>query len=169
MPPLPPRWSSIIRFLHLAVIVAMAGAFAMLALKGFFPRGERLVVWIWHFGFGASVLMLALPRLVLRLSSPPPHAWTGGFVGVMAKGMTFVLYVLMLMVPISGLLASPEKMSSPVLFGFLPLPLETGTVSDMAAEFHEGAAWTLGILVAGHVFMAVAHGIKDRVFWRRMF
>ena len=78
---------------------------------------------------------------------------------------TIWVYVLMLIIPISGWLMSSAKGVQTVWFGVLPLPDLIGkdkALGHLLEEVHETLSWTLVTLIAGHVLASLKHHFIDR-------
>jgi len=95
---------------------------------------------------GASVLLLALLRLAWRMATPlPPWAPTlTHFERRYEHRVEQVLYVLMLAIPISGVLAAMADGKDVVFFGAIELPpliSEDSHLDDLTVGFHIAAIW----------------------------
>ena len=58
--------------IHWLVFLLVAGAYAAMELRGFFPRSARPVINMIHVSCGISVLVLMVARLLIRLKRPAP-------------------------------------------------------------------------------------------------
>lgn len=140
--------------------------FGMLAL-GFYMTGlslspQKLQLYSWHKWAGVTIFMLALFRLAWRLSHRPPAlpSGTGRLASLAAHGAHWVLYLLMLAIPLSGWLMSSAKGFQTVWFGIVPLPdlLERNReLGNVLAQVHGTLNWLFVALLAGHILAALMH------------
>jgi cytochrome b561 len=113
---------------------------------------EKLQYYSWHKWAGVSVFALVWVRLAWRLLNPPPPFANAmpRHVQLLAHAGHAALYVLMVIIPLSGWLMSSAKGVQTVWFGHL---LE---------EVHGLLNWALMLLIAGHVSAALKHHLIDR-------
>jgi cytochrome b561 len=138
----------------------------------------RLKAYNYHKWVGVTVLALALLRLVWRLTHPAPSLekmprWQQ----IAAHGGHGLLYLLMLVVPISGWIYSNASGFPVVYLGKLPLPNLVGrdkAMADLWHEVHEVLATVLVVTVVLHLLAALQHHFlhKDNTLrrmltWRR--
>lgn len=150
----------------------MALVFACLITLGFVMTDmplspEKLQYYSWHKWAGVSVFMLAWLRLAWRVLNPPPT-----YPQTMSRLMQYfahlghaALYVLMIVIPVSGWLLSSAKGVQTVWFGVLPLPdlLERDKeLGHILHEVHETLNYVLLFMLSGHVIAALKHHIVDR-------
>lgn len=100
----------------------------------------QMNVWVWaHIIAGIAVLVFVLWRLVLRITRGAPEAPAASALMMQAaKWGHWALYAVMLLAPISGLLAWYGGVAT-------------------AAEVHELFKPVLIVLIAGHVVAALYH------------
>jgi cytochrome b561 len=82
-----------------------------------------------------------------------------------AEGTHHLLYLLMVLVPLSGWLMSSAKGFQTVYFGVLPLPDLVGKdkeLGDLLKEAHEALNLALLVLVGLHVAGALKHHLIDK-------
>lgn len=134
------------------------------------PAGPTLLAIHMSLGLTAGALIAA--RLAWRLSHPPflPPRIGAGWQERAARATHHALYVLMVLMPVTGYLGASLGERRVAWFG-LPLP-EWATRSDAWKEqlfaAHSVIAWALVATVALHVLAALKHLLVDRdtVFWR---
>ena len=139
---------------------------------------QRLKVYNYHKWLGVTVLALALLRLVVRIARPPPAPppmapWQR----LAARGGHWMLYVLMLVVPLAGWVYSNAAGYPVVYLGKLPLPNLVGPDKGLAAlwvEIHGSLAAALAVVAGLHVLAALQHHFIARdntmrrmLTWRR--
>ncbi len=142
----------------------------------------RFTLTQWHKSFGIAVLLLALARIVWRLGHRPPVLPNSatGFERVASHATHLAMYVLMVVIPVSGWVmvsVSPLSLKTE-LFGVIPLP-HIGFLTDMAnresmaarsVDAHMWLANTLLVLVLLHVAAAFFHQFfkKDELISRML-
>lgn len=120
-----------------------------------------------HKAFGILVLLVALLRLCWRLIDPPPpylptiHPHEKR----LAKVTMGLMYLLFMLVPVAGYLASTARGAGIDMFGLFEipalLPAEKGR-EDSAGEMHELLAFTLLCLIVLHIAGALKHRLIDK-------
>jgi len=82
-----------------------------------------------------------------------------------AQWAHYLLYFLMLAVPVSGWLMSSAKGFQTVWFGILPLPdllPKSKVLGEQLLLVHKGLNFFMALVVAGHVLAALKHHYFDR-------
>ncbi len=161
------RYDAVSRSLHWWIATM---AFAQLAMGKFFEvePGEEGSLFGWHSALGLLVLILMVARVGWRLShaAPPPPASMPRWQQKVAASMHGLLYVLLIVLPLSGwLLASVEGDAISFLGWFdLPaLPVPGGEQSeDFIEETHEVLGNVLLVLAGLHVLGGLKHHFVDR-------
>lgn len=149
--------------LHWLMLVLVAAAYATMEFKSAFPKGSegRAMLALWHYGLGLSVFGLVWLRLLVRLAGdepaiePPLPAWQARA----ARAMHWVLYALMIGLPLFGWLAISAK-GTPVAFFGMALPALVGedkALAKVLKEIHEAAATAGYGLVGLHAAAALLH------------
>ena len=96
-----------------------------------------------HIIVGIIILALVVWRIVLRFTNTAPPEPKGGLIGFAAKAMQWVLYAVLVILPVSGLIAW------------------FGGVHD-AGDVHE-TMFTLGLMLVGlHIIAALVH----QFYWK---
>lgn len=131
---------------------------------------EKLQAAGMHKSFGAILLTLILLRLVWRLINETPSLPDGTTTSqaVLAKGMHWLLYVLMFAQPLSGILMSQAAGFPVSFFGLFDFPVFLDKAPAMAEIFRtmHGIVWILLVIAsAGHAGAAMHHHFfkKDNV------
>lgn len=156
MPETSDRYSVSVIVIHWLTALLVLGAWLT-------AEGGRKVVAnppLLHFALGLSVLVLVLPRLVLRLAGATPEGGRQhGWLAAAAKAGHVLLYMLLIALPITGWYAASRLGVSVSFFG-LPLPALTAPVQGrpgLIAELHENAGTIILILACLHALMAMWH------------
>jgi cytochrome b561 len=140
--------------------------FGLLAL-GFYMSDlplspEKLQYYAWHKWAGVSLFALVWVRLAWRVTHRPPALADSLSARLQwaAHAGHFLLYALMIAIPLSGWLMSSAKGFQTVWFGILPLPDLIGkdkALGESLAELHEALNMGLLLLIAGHAAAALFH------------
>ncbi len=160
------RWGPVSQFLHWLIMLLILGlAIVGLSLDSL-PKSPRYF-WVYdlHKSFGLTVLALVVLRLAWRLyaGSPRPVAGTPAWQGAIASLTHWLLYGLILAMPLSGWLYDSASGLRPLKwFGLAEVPKLTAPdpgLRDLAHGAHEWLFWVLVALVALHVGAAFYHHI----------
>lgn len=124
------------------------------------PR--KLQVYNWHKWVGVTVLGLAVVRLIWRFThrSPPLAATTPRWQRAAARGGHALLYLLMLVMPLTGWIYSNLTGYPVVYLGKIPLPDLVERNRELAEtwlEVHATLGVVLAVVIAGHVAAAFYH------------
>ncbi len=126
----------------------------------------KLKLFSYHKWIGVTVFILALVRISWRgIHHPPPlpaslPSWERFF----AQSVHYLLYLLILAIPMSGWLMSSAKGIQTVYLGILPLPdlvPKDKVLGDALLEVHESLNYTMLALVVAHVAGAFKHHFMD--------
>lgn len=129
----------------------------------------------WHKSFGVVVLFLAIFRIIWWFSNPAPHLPThmGKLQRVAARVSHSGLYLLLLLMPISGWLMSSAKGIPVSVFGWFILPSVVApnkVLGALLGELHELIAWGMLSVIILHITAALLHHFyyKDTVLTRML-
>ncbi|WP_374244179.1 cytochrome b [Zoogloea sp.] len=126
----------------------------------------KLKLYSYHKWIGITVLLLFVPRLLWRVTHRPPAALPmPAWQHRIAEATHHLLYLLMVLVPLSGWLMSSAKGFQTVYFGVLPLPdlvAKNDDLGHLLKEVHEALNFGLLLLVGLHVAGALKHHLIDR-------
>lgn len=165
-------WGSVAKGLHWLIAILIL---AMLAI-GFYAaevvglRSPEGFQWIQrHKSLGILVLAVVLVRILWRLQGTVPalpghvQSWER----VAARGVHFLLYFLMLAMPLTGwaVVSTSSSGLKTEIFGLFTLPHLLGpdkVLHGLFEEVHELLAFTLLAVVAVHVAAALKHHFIDR-------
>ncbi len=156
----------VLHWLMAVLIITLLGV--GIYMVDFLPKDSpsRLTIYSLHKSVGVMVLILVLVRLTNRLlKSPPPlPASLPQWEIILAKVGHFGLYILMILVPLSGYLMS-NSFGFPVKFFTIEMPRIIAANPERGkffSEAHEILAFTLLALVVVHVLAAIKHHYFDR-------
>jgi cytochrome b561 len=127
----------------------------------------KLQLYSYHKWIGITILLLAILRVTWRLSHQPPAlpASLPRWQQVATHAVHHSLYLLLILIPLSGWLMSSAKGFQTVWFGILPLPdlvAKDKALGDFFQELHEVLNFALLGLVSIHILAALKHHFIDR-------
>lgn len=171
-----PRYTRTAIFLHWLIALGLFGTFAL----GFYMEGlplspAKLKLYAWHKWAGMSLLVFIVVRLAWRLSHPAPELppTMGPAARLAAQAGHWLLYALMLAIPLSGWLMSSAQGFTVVWFGVVSLPdlvAKNAALGEALRDVHVALNYTLLVAVVGHVAAALHHHFikKDTVMSRML-
>lgn len=171
-----PRYTRTAIFLHWLVALGLIGTFSV----GFYMEGlplspDKLKLYSWHKWAGMSLLVLVVVRLAWRMSHPAPELplTMKPMERLIAHAGHWLLYVLMLTIPLSGWLMSSAQGFQVVWFGVLPLPNlvpKSAALGELFTDVHVVLNYTMLVAVAGHIGAALQHHFikKDTILTRML-
>ena len=161
-------YTSTAKALHWLMAVHLFGLLAL----GFYMHDlplspEKLKLYSWHKWAGVTAFLLVWLRLAWRITHQPP-----ALPSQMARPMQlaahaghFLLYALMIVIPLSGWLMSSAKGFQTVWFGVLPIPdllAKNKELGDLLALAHKSLNLLFVAVIAGHIGAALKHHFIDR-------
>ena len=162
------RYTATAKTLHWAMAILIFGLLAL----GFYMHDlplspEKLKLYSWHKWAGVCAFLLVLVRLAWRAAHRPPPlpATMPAHLQFAAHAGHFLLYALMLAIPLSGWLMSSAKGFQTVWFGVLPIPDLVGKdkeLGDLLQTVHMVLNLVFAIAIAGHIGAALKHHFIDR-------
>jgi cytochrome b561 len=128
-----------------------------------------------HISLGLTATLLIALRVIWRLHQAPPEVPRGlpGWQRSAARTTHVLLYVLMLLMPLTGYLGTAFSGEAMSYFG-IPLPAWAARYDGLKEQLftaHSVVAWILVAMIAVHVLAALKHFFidKDTVFRRMWF
>jgi len=149
--------------LHWLTLALLAGVYACIELRGFYPRGSgaRQALAMWHEMLGLATFALVWVRLLFRAIGrtppiqPPPPRWQQRLAGV----VHLALYVFLIGMPLLGWLVLSTA-GKPVPFFGMELPALAATdtaLSHRLEEIHETIGTVGYYLIGLHAAAALFH------------
>jgi len=138
------------------------------------PSPQRNRVLFYHASIGILIFTLAAFRLGWRLTHQPPSLphRIPKLQQTAAHGLHWVLYLLILVQPISGYVHRMAGNHLVSFFGLFNLPVLIGKNEPLRLltdAIHDGGGIIIAVLVAGHIGAALKHRLMHRdVVMRRM-
>jgi len=127
----------------------------------------KLKLYSYHKWIGVTVFTLSLLRLLWRIRHQPPPLPSSitRWQQRAARIAHYLLYALLIAVPVSGWLMSSAKGVQTVWFGLLPLPdmvPRDKALGELLKVVHLGLNITLLTLVVVHLLAGLKHHFIDR-------
>lgn len=161
-------YSSLIVVLHWLMLLMIVATYAMMNLKGMYPRGShaREVMATWHYLLGMTVFALIWVRLVARTQgvTPEVNPPLPALQITLSKFVHWAIYALMIFLPVLGWLTVSAK-GGVIPFWGLELPALVDKNKEMAMLFKNihGSLATLGYFLVGlHAAAALFHHFFKR-------
>lgn len=154
--------------LHWLVAIAIVTTFSVGLYMSDLPLSPaKLKIYSWHKWAGVTIFLLVAFRLLWRLTHRPPALPAGipAWQQTAAEAAHWLLYALMIAVPLSGWLMSSAKGFQTVYFGVLPLPdllAKNKELGHTLETVHEALNFTMAGLVLAHAGAALKHHFIDR-------
>ena len=164
-----PRYTKTAMLLHWLVALLIIATFflglSMVAIPGFSPT--KLKYFSWHKWMGVTVLMLALLRVLWRVTHRPPAKLVSipDWQHSIAEGMHYLLYLLIFAVPLSGYLYSYAAGVPVVYLGIWQMPTPFAPDPELKATLktvHYVLTMTMAAAVVAHALAALKHHFIDR-------
>jgi cytochrome b561 len=168
-------WNTPAKFFHWLIAALIFAQIALgLAAVNWPLSPMKLNLFFWHKSIGMTVLLLVALRLLWRFTNPVPAlpadlpAWERHS----AHASHFLLYGVMIGLPVSGWVLSSASGVPFRIFGEIPLP-SIAAVDKEAAEFakhvHHAFVFLLVLLLIVHVGAALRHHyVKHNDVLKRM-
>ena len=170
------RYTATAIALHWLIFVSIACGFTLAVYMVDLPLSPaKLKYFSWHKWIGVTVFMLALVRVAWRLThrAPPHTAALPPWQRRAAAIMHGALYVLMLVIPLTGWIYSSAAGVPTVYLGVISLPdlvVKDKALAELMKSVHVTLNYTLLVLVVMHAAAALQHHffIRDNVLSRML-
>lgn len=128
---------------------------------------EKFQLYALHKSIGVTILAAVILRFFWRLYDGVPAAMQSHkpWEKKLSKTVHYVLYFLMLLMPLSGWLMSSAKGFPVSVYGLFNMPdliAKSQMFGDVLETIHSKAAWAIIILVGLHVAGALKHQFIDK-------
>ena len=172
---IPSRWADhpegyglVSRALHWGMALLIVWQFLTAVVRATAEHGALdAVLWGTHVSVGFTIGWLAILRGVwgfANLSRRPPHEGHPLMRWAATLGHV-ALYALLIAEPTLGMLRAFFKGRELVIYGFPVLmrgEARDATLGSLISEAHEFLGWSLFVLIAGHIAMALWHHLVRR-------
>jgi cytochrome b561 len=154
--------------LHWLIVLLIFAAFPLGLYMHDLPLSpNKLRLYSYHKWIGVTVFLLALIRVYWRSTHRPPLMpdtmlrWEK----IAAESVHYLLYVLILVIPVTGWVMSSAKGFQTVWFGVLPLPDLVGKDKELGKlleEVHAALNYCMLGIVVAHIGAALKHHFIQR-------
>ena len=165
---LPTRYTRMAVALHWIIFVTVLCGWALGQYMSGLPFSPQKLRYVsWHKWIGVSAFLITVLRLTWRAYRvPPPLPLTMNAVQRRAALMMHaILYLLLIVIPISGWLFSSASGVPTVYLGLVQLPdllHKDKALAGILRQVHSALNWALLLLVCGHALVALKHHFVDR-------
>jgi cytochrome b561 len=157
-------YGSLAKFLHWAIVLLIVPQYFLIEGAEEFAEGSREAAQLMdlHKSLGMLVLILALVRIAWKIMNRPHPAPIGEVVWQRkaAAAGHGILYLLILLQPLSGWVMSSAGEYPVSLFGWFAFPAIVGPNHDLheaLEEVHEVLFWLTVVVAAVHIAAALFH------------
>lgn len=157
------RWGSLSQFLHWLIVVLVVTQVALALVFKSLHRGPLLFILVnSHKSIGITILALMLIRVLWRWGSCVPDlpAALTAYERLVARGTHVALYVILLVMPLTGWLGSVAHGIPVRWFALVTLPdivAKNAALSKLMFMAHFWLAILLGVIVTVHIAAAIRH------------
>lgn len=164
------NWGAIAKLFHWLIALLVIGNLVLGYWSDDLPVSPRKVeAFYWHKTIGLTILWLAVLRLLWRFTNPAPMLPLDmpGWERALARTSHFLLYVLMIAMPISGWVINSAANFPLDLYGILRVPdlvadgPNEAAIEDAATLVHNWMFYVICVLLALHVAGALKHHVVD--------
>ncbi len=155
--------------LHWLIALLIAIAFALGLIMSDMPglTMTKLKYFSWHKWMGITIFMLVLARVAWRLTHPAPALAAGmpKWQRLAAAWMHRLLYLLIIVIPLTGYFYSLAAGVPVVYLGIIPLPVlieKNAFLKEVLGEIHSILNFSMAGLVGLHILGALKHQFVDR-------
>ncbi|TPP04634.1 cytochrome b [Rhizobium glycinendophyticum] len=165
------RYRPALRILHWIVAALVFLTWPLGLMIGFAKDEVKLDFYLVHESLGFLVLWIMLLRVGFRLTKPAPSRPAPPIERLAAGSVHGLLYLFLVLMPVSGFLATNAHGFPLKWFGLVTIWSPIGKSPDIAwtlSSIHEWSAWILLTLVALHIGAALFHHVvrRDETLYR---
>ena len=162
------RYTGVAKGLHwligLMILISLGVGLYMVDLK---LSPTKLQLYSWHKWAGVTIFALVLLRCLWRLTHMPPPlpADMPRWQRLIAESTHYILYALMIAIPLTGWLMSSARGFQTVYFGVLPIPdmlAKNKELGDTLNLVHRYLNYTMIAIIAAHIGAALKHHFIDK-------
>jgi cytochrome b561 len=173
---LPDSYDRVAKAFHWTIVALVITQFAIAWTMPDIFRGTKPIDLIaWHLSVGAAILFIALVRLAWRLTHPAPlpPSDLAPLLQTVSRTTHFLLYALLIVLPLMGWANASARGWSVRLFGAVPLPSLVAKDSPLGRQMgniHGMTAIIFLVVIRLHVAGALYHAIilRDRTLQRML-
>ncbi|MFN3506447.1 MAG: cytochrome b [Allorhizobium sp.] len=165
------RYAGRLRLLHWLIAGLVLATWPLGLMIGFVKNDVKLDFYLVHESLGFLVLWLMLLRIGVRLTSKAPLVEAPPLEKATAHLVHGLLYVFLIVMPVSGFLATNAHGFPLKWFGLITVWSPIGKEPEIAftlSAIHEWSAWILLALFALHFAAVIFHHVirRDRTLYR---
>lgn len=164
----PPRYTTVAIGLHWLIGLMMLTSVGLgLYMVELSLSPTKLRLFSWHKWAGVTIFTLVLIRCVWRLShaAPPLPEHMPRWQRAAAEVTHYLLYALMIAIPLSGWLMSSAKGFQTVYFGVIPIPDlldKNKELGESLTLVHKTLNYSMIGIVIAHAAAALKHHFIDK-------
>lgn len=167
------QWGLVSRILHWSSSLLIIGMLAVgFYMADYADPPFKYELYGYHKSLGVLLLFLIIFRFIWRLSQPVPglQPLAKPF-NFMMKASPYVLYFLMLAMPLSGIVMSQAGGHPISIFGWVEVPKiisKNQELSALANKTHDILGWVFVMIISLHLLAALFHQfiLKDDMISR---
>lgn len=165
------RYPAISRILHWIIAALVLATWPLGFVIEFIKKDWSMTFYMLHEGLGFLVLWLMLVRVGNKLLSTSPVSDAPKIEKVAANTVHGLLYVFLIVMPVSGFLATNAHGFPLKWFGLIDIWSPIGKspeIADSISAVHTFSAWALLVLFALHIGAVVMHHVirRDNTLYR---
>jgi cytochrome b561 len=170
-------YGAVPQMIHWVTVAVVILAWSLGQFDDIFPKGAARAASLFvHISAGLAVIGILVLRLFWRLADPPPpieHTSLGAWLDRAGRLTPYILYALLIAVPISGIILQFARGDPLPLFGLTEIAspwTEDRAFAHSVKEVHEVTANALVIIAAFHAAAALIHHwvLRDRTLVRML-
>ena len=167
------RYGGAARLLHWAVAVLVLATWPLGLMIGYAKKDVVMNFYLLHESLGFIVIWLMLIRIGNKLLSPAPEAEGPRHERIAAASVHGLLYAFLVIMPVSGFLATNAHGFPLKWFGLVEVWSPLGKSPDIAwtlSAIHSWSAWILLGLLGLHLGAVLMHHVirKDKTLFRML-
>lgn len=165
------KYSRISRVLHWIVAMLVFLTWPMGLMIGFVKDEVKLDFYLVHESLGFLILWVMLMRVGARLYTPAPPIQGPAIERIAAHTVHGLIYIFLIIMPVSGFLATNAHGFPLQWFGLVPIwsPLgKSAQIAPFLSAIHEWSSWIVLGLFALHIVAVIYHRLirRDATLYR---
>lgn len=166
------KYHPLLKTIHWIMAVVIGTILVLGFVMVEFKDCEPWTMYEWHKSLGVLAFGLVLLRLLVRgMSGAPPLPQTISTINrLVAHIVAYLLYICMLVMPISGYAVSNMNGFGVKFFGY-PLPTlfaKNPELAEIAGQVHTYTGYALVVLLSLHILGVILHHLQGEEILRRM-
>jgi cytochrome b561 len=157
-----------VQLMHAILACMVLAVLAVGSILGLLPHNIQATAYLLHKSFGICIFFLMLLRLYFiyrdgRIALP---AHSPRFERILSRIVQYSLYLILILMPLSGWLMSCASDHIPSFFGLFSLPCpglgKNTELAKLMSGFHYFFAWLIAGLLGLHVMGGLKHYFWDK-------